>query len=253
MNRTAVVAGFAAGLALLAAVAAGGATTATTQADAGANASFGAEVSSFMQASSAETEGEIDDGMFAAAMNRTDDPEERRRLIEQRQEALTERQQRLQRRQERLAEAGPLERYAIATELAVGAAELEQSVARTERAAEDVGMNTSALAEIRTNASEMRGMAVAGNAGGVGVPSNGERWPPEGVPGDDGPSNGSAPGDRPEEAGNESKAGPGGDDGPPDDTGDGGESKGNDNPPEDTGNGGQSDDTGNGGQSGGSS
>ena len=209
MNRTAVVAGFAAGLALLAAVAAGGATTATTQADAGANASFGAEVSSFMQASSAETEGEIDDGMFAAAMNRTDDPEERRRLIEQRQEALTERQQRLQRRQERLAEAGPLERYAIATELAVGAAELEQSVARTERAAEDVGMSTSALAEIRTNASEMRGMAVAGNAG-VGVPSNGERWPPEDVPGDDGPSNGSAPGDRTEEAGNESEADPGG-------------------------------------------
>ncbi|PSP36644.1 hypothetical protein BRC63_08135, partial [Halobacteriales archaeon QH_10_70_21] len=165
MNRTAVVVGFAVGLALFAAVAAGGTAAATTQADAGSNASFGAEVSSFMQASSAETESEVGDEMFAAAVNRTEDPEERQRLIEQRQATLAERQQRLQQRQERLGSATPLERQAIATEIAVGAVELEQSINRTERAASAEGMNTSGLVELRNNASEMRGMAVAETAG----------------------------------------------------------------------------------------
>ena len=89
MKRTAIVAGFAVGLALFAAVAAGAAGGAAAQSDAETNGSFGSEVSSFIQISSAEAESEVNDGMFVAALERTDDPERRRALVEEREALLT--------------------------------------------------------------------------------------------------------------------------------------------------------------------
>ena len=229
------MAGVVVGLALLAAVAAGGA--AATQSDAGAdtpsNASFGAEVSSFMQASIAEAEGEVNDGIFVAALEGADDPEQRRALVEDREAELTERRGRLRERQERLEETDSVARYAIATEVAVGAAELERAANRTQLAARATGVNDAALAEIRANASEMRGQAVAEIAGSVGAPTDNGGGPPadlpaaatgpgdgnESEPSDDGNGNGSdAPADR---GGNESEA--------PDESG----SQGNDGQPED--------------------
>lgn len=191
MKRTALVAGFAVALALFAAAAVGGATGSGTQANATANASFGAEVSSFMQASSAEAAGEVDDGMFAAALNRTEDPEERRRIIEERTAALETREERLRARQRALNDSGPIERYAIATEVSVRAAELEESANRTQRAAAAAGLNTTALAELRANASDMHGRVVAEIAGGIAGPTIGDGGPPSDVPGVAG--NGSAP------------------------------------------------------------
>jgi hypothetical protein len=240
MKRIVIAVGLIAAVALLSAAAAG--SVAGVQADAETNASFGAEVSSFMQASSAEAEGEVNDGIFVAALERTDDPEQRRALVENRAAELEERQERLQQRQERLDETDPVARYAIAAEVAVGAAELERAANRTQLAAQawiigDIaqagGVNDTALAEIRANASEMRGRAVAEIAGSVGAPAGNGSGPPVGMPPaaagpengnesespDGGNGNGSnAPADR---GGNESEAsnesGSQGNDGPPED------------------------------------
>lgn len=211
MNRTGIVTVFALGLALVATAAAGGAAGTTAQANASANASFGAEVSSFMQASSAEAPAEVEDGIFSIALNRTDDPEERKRLIEDRVAALQEREQRLEARQEALNDSEGVARYAIATEVAVSAAELEESATGTERAAEAAGLNTTALAEIRANASEMHGRAVAEIAGGIAGPPADEVGPSADVPGgEDGNSSASDRSGGP--SGNASDA-PGGDEG----------------------------------------
>ena len=184
MKRTVIAVGLIAAVTLLSAAAA--ASVAGAQADAGTNAStnasFGAEVSSFMQASSAEAEGEVDDGIFVAALERTNDPEQRRALVETRTAELTERQERLRQRQERLNKTDPVAQYAIATEVAVGAAELERAANRTELAAQAREANDTALAEIRDNASEMRGWAVAEIAGSIGVPAGNGSGPPADLP-----------------------------------------------------------------------
>ena len=182
MKRTAIVAGFAVGLALFAAVAAGAAGGAATQSDAETNGSFGSEVSSFIQVSSAEAESEVNDGMFVAALERTDDPEQRRALVEEREDELAERQERLQDRQERLNEIDSVAQYAVATEVAVGAGELEQAANRTKHAAEAAGVNDTALAEIRASASEMRGRAITAIAGNIGTAADDGNGPPVDLP-----------------------------------------------------------------------
>ena len=187
MKRIAVSAGVLVALVAVAALAAGGAG-ATTQADTGNenNGSFGAEISSFMQASSAEAEGEVDDGMFNAAMNRTEDPDERRALIEQRQERLQERQAKLEDRRSRISteDGTDIRDRALAAHVAVGASNLERSVNGTERAAQASGVDTQSLDEIRSNARELRGSEVAELAKGLGVGrSAGDRGPPADSPG----------------------------------------------------------------------
>ncbi|PSP48864.1 hypothetical protein BRC75_05360, partial [Halobacteriales archaeon QH_7_69_31] len=175
MKRTAIVTVLAIGLALALTAAATGAAQSNAganESNASANATFGAEVSAFMQASSQEAAGEVDQQTFAAALNRTEDPEERRRLIQQREAALEERQQRLAARQWALNDSSGLARFAIATEVAVGASELAESANGTERAAEAAGLNTTELAEIRANATDMHGRAVAELAVGLAGPAN---------------------------------------------------------------------------------
>ena len=112
MKRIAIAVWLIAGIALLSAAAAGSVAGAQADAEtnASADASFGAEVSSFMQASSAEAEGEVNDRMFVAALERTDDPEQRRALVEEREDELAERRERLRDRQERLNEIRSEER-----------------------------------------------------------------------------------------------------------------------------------------------
>jgi len=233
MKRIVIAVGLIAAVALLSAAAAG--SVAGVQADAKTNASFGAEVSSFMQASSAEAEGEVNDGIFVAALERTDDPEQRRALVEDRAAELGERQKRLRQRQERLNETDSVAQYAVATEVAVGADELERAANRTQLAARSAGVDDTALAEIRTNASEMRGQAVAEIAGSVGAPVGNGSGPPVGLP---------AAATGPED-GNESEARDGGNGNGSDNSADrggneseapnGSDSQGNDGPPDDAG------------------
>lgn len=168
MRTTVVGAGLLVAVAVFAAVAMGAVVADDGgDADGEANASFGAEVSSFMQANAAEAEGEVDDGMFGAAMNRTDDPEERRQLIEQRQQRLEERQQRLEERRNRISNDGDVSDRALATGVTVGADRLERSANGTERAAEAAGLDTERLNEIRRNASELAGPDVSDLARGM--------------------------------------------------------------------------------------
>lgn len=186
MKRIAVGAGVLVALFVVAAFAVGG-VGATTQADdAETNASFGAEISSFMQASSAEAEGEVGDGMFAAAMNRTDDPEERRALIERRQQRLEQRQAKLEERRARISteDGVGVKDRALATHVAVGANGLEESVNGTERAAQAAGLDVEVLNAIRANARDLQGSEVAALAQNIsGPPSDGERGPPDGSQG----------------------------------------------------------------------
>jgi hypothetical protein len=174
MRTTAVGAGLLLAFVLVAAAAVGGVAAGTTQADneTQTNASFGADVSSFMQASSAETQGGVDDGMFDAALNRTDDPEERRALIENRTERLQERHDRIAERRQAVNASGEpgVREYAVAAHVTVGASSLERSLNETERAAEAAGLDTQRLETLRTNARNLTGPEVAELARGLASP-----------------------------------------------------------------------------------
>lgn len=252
MKRIAVSAGVLVALVAVAALAVGG-VGATTQADTGNenNGSFGAEISSFMQASSAEAEGEVDDGMFNAAMNRTEDPEERRSLIEQRQERLQERRAELEERRSRISneDGTDVRDRALAAHVAVGASNLERSVNGTERAARGSGMDTESLDEIRSSARDLRDSEVAGLAGGLGMArSAGDRGPPGDARGngdarsDDQSSNGSNSSNLPVDVGSDGDPGNdngsdrrsnGGNGSQPDGAGPPEDGQGNDDPPND--------------------
>lgn len=249
MKRTAVVAGLLAALLAVAVLAVGGASAATQTNDTGdRNASLGAEISSFMQASSAEAEGEVDDGMFDAALNRTDDPEKRRALVETRQKRLQQRQERLAQRRAEISDgdAPGVKAIALATHVEVGADSLERSANETDAVAREVGVNTTVLDEIRRNASQLRGPEVAALARNVaGNPPAGHAQPGEGGPPGDGPMTNRSGSGNP--ATNETGSG-----GPPDDAS--GNDSGNDSVPADGGAEAGEDDTGpsnDGGESGG--
>jgi hypothetical protein len=185
MKRIAVGVGMLVAVLLLATVAVGGViaqteqpTNETTERN---NASFGATVSSFMQASSAEAEGEVDDGMFEASLSRAESLEERRTLLEERQERLEERKQRLANRRADFSTDGEpdVRSRAVATHVSAGASELEQSVNRTEHVAREVGVDTARLEQIRTEARNLSGTEVAELARGLAGPPGGERGRPE--------------------------------------------------------------------------
>jgi hypothetical protein len=199
MRTNAVAAGLLVALAVLAVATMGGAvadthTTETGANASGGNASVGAEVSSFMQASTVEAEGEVDDEMFEAALSRTEDPEERHQLIENRTQRLEERQQRLEERRADIRSTGDVRDRALAVRVAVGAAQLTESVNETAPVAASAGVNTTRLEQLRTNARNLSGGEVAELARGLA-------GPPADVPGAGGP-----PVDSP--AGNVSDNGP---------------------------------------------
>lgn len=202
MRTNVVAAGLLVVLAVLAMGAMGGAVADShgneTDANVSENASVGAEVSSFMQASTAEAEGEVDDGMFKAALNRTEDPEERRQLVENRTQRLEERQQRLEERRAAIQNTGDVRDRALAVRVAVGADHLEKSVNQTEPVAASVGVDTERLQQLRTNARNLSGGEVADLAQGLaGPPAN---RPAAGGP----PTAGNATEERPDRMGNAS-------------------------------------------------
>lgn len=140
-----------------------------------ANVSFGAEVSSFMQASGAATESELEDGMFDAALNRTSEPEERRALIEERKQRLEQRHELLQSQRRTLDGESGVRTHAVATQITVGAAKLEHAANDTEALAGDGEIDRETLQAIRSSARELRGSDVAafargsdGQPGGIG-------------------------------------------------------------------------------------
>ncbi|MFO7925707.1 MAG: hypothetical protein ACQET5_00290 [Halobacteriota archaeon] len=150
---------------------------ATTPAD---NASLGADISSFMQASDVETADNVEEGRFEVAMNRTEDSDERRALIRARQARLEERSERLRSQRETLGETPDVRNRSVATGISIGAAGLERSVNETERRAQAADVPTERFSELRESARAVRGPDVAGLARGVGRPPN--AGPPDGTP-----------------------------------------------------------------------
>ncbi len=212
MRRTAVYVGLLLAAVVLVGAAAGGvaADVAADEDDqAQENASMGAEISSFMQASAKDAESDVDDGMFGAAMANAAGNETKQ------EELLTEREARLEERHQRLdalrasidADEHPaVANQAKATGVSVGAANLERSVNGTQQAAEAAGLDTENLETLRTNASELAGPDIAELARGlVGTPHDDGDHPGAGAPGLDDSDDG-FPGQ--------------GDGGPPDDDGD---------------------------------
>jgi len=212
----------------------------TDNATATSNASFGAQVSAFMQSTAADANGSVDRGMWAGAADNASNPGE---VVSERARKLEQRVDRLEARSEELAvaanESGPGGVVYTARASAVRAelANLRQSVNQTVATAADAGVADDRLTTLRERAGNVSGPEVASNARNL---TSDDPGPPEWVPGG---SNGTAgpPTETPgADPGNRSEGEGPGDGGPPDDRGDGA-------PPDDAGNGGQSD---NGGEAG---
>lgn len=163
MRENGVAAGVLVALLLLCVTAMGGVVADTHGGDeVETNESFGEEVSSFMQASVADTETEVDEGMFQASMRRAETVEERRQLVEERQERLAERQAVLQERREEISPDEPdAKNRAVATRVQVGAEGIERSVETTREHAVRAGVGTDQLEQLRERAGELRGQEVA--------------------------------------------------------------------------------------------
>ena len=194
---------------------------------AASNVSFGTRISSFMQASTAETDSSVEAGMWAAGYNRSDD-RERPAVVQSRIGQLERRSERLRDRMTRLQagyENGTIPEVAYrarASRLTAELNALEESINETDERARAVGVNTSQLDRLGTATRNLSGQEVAAVARNLGVGRPDHAGPPENSgPGDAGPPEDSGPGD----AGPPKDVGPSenvtGDDqpGPPDDRG----------------------------------
>lgn len=162
-------------LVVLAAIVTGGAVAATesgddspaatatptpepTANDSDGNASFGAEVSAFMQSEAAKAEQEVDQGMWEAEFERGPAAA----LVEQRATSITDWVEQLRQRRAALEAAhenGTISDVRYRAELAAidGALQgLERAVNRTEPAAESVGADAAPFEEIRERIRDAR-------------------------------------------------------------------------------------------------
>jgi len=206
--------------------------------------SVGAQLSSFVQASSADADGSVERGMWGAKFNDTNGSE-RDALVGNRVATLERRQERLRDRMRDLETAhenGTLPEPAYlarASSVAERIDALEAAIDQTERAAGRAGVDAERLGRLRTEARNMTGREVARVArnvtavsppgladGPAGPPADVERGP--GSPDDVGPPGAD------ESAGGPGRSGDGGanETGPPD-----GGARGGPGPGGDTGNG----------------
>lgn len=147
------------------------------------NASMGANVSAFMQASAADASGEVDDGMFNARFEEA--PGERRgELVRGRAADLEDRLETLRaERAEILNESDgepTVSERARAARLSAQIDALQDAINTTNAAADRAGVNLSRLDELRRNASDLRGPEVAALA--TEMAGKGP-WTGDGVPG----------------------------------------------------------------------
>lgn len=166
---------------------ASGAVVTAPAADDGTESEPNASVSTFMQASTADAENTIDAEMFAAKYNGSDN-ESRETLVLERTGELDERVERLEAEREALREQQddlhPGEYRARMTQLTVEIRALEREIDRTERRANETGVDTDRLDELRDNAANLSGPEVAEIARGLaGVDEPPGRGPPDGTPG----------------------------------------------------------------------
>ncbi|ADB59487.1 hypothetical protein Htur_0589 [Haloterrigena turkmenica DSM 5511] len=161
----------------------------------GAESNSTASVSTHMQSSAADTENTVDAELFTKRYE-TADNESREALVRDRTDELVERLETLKAEREDLRERqDELDRGAYQARMAKFAVEirsLENEIDRTERRANETGVDADRLDELRTNAETLNGPEVAETVRQLGGPDT--------VPGrgqsDDRPGNGQ-PDDRP--------------------------------------------------------
>jgi len=189
-----------------------------------ANASLGADISSFMQSSAAEMSGAVETGMWSASFNATENESKRRQLVERRTGELRADLADLRERKAELEterEAGNLSAAAYKARVGrlIGRINaLRSAIDATAPRARQANADVDAVAMLETDVRNLTGPAIASvarNSSGVGV-----RGPPDGVPGNDGgPPAGpgeDGPADRegepgpPEDVGNATTPGDGG-------------------------------------------
>lgn len=202
------------------------------------NASLGASVSGFMQASAADAEGEVEDGMFNARFENATGAE-RAAIVQSRAGTLEQRVDRLREQRAELlnttdGEPSVTDR-AKAARLTARIDALEESIDTTSDAADRAGVDLGRLEDLRNNASTLTGPEVSELARGLAGADTGDKRGPPG-------ERGRQPnGDDQTVAGNATGA----DGNTTDDTSDGGPSSsgsGSANGGSDRGNGGNSDD-----------
>ncbi|MEY7851544.1 hypothetical protein AB7C87_20360 [Natrarchaeobius sp. A-rgal3] len=160
-------------------------------------------VSSFMQSSAADAENSVESGLFETKYENTEG-EERAALVADRTAALETQLEALEAEREVLEEADENvstgEYRARAAKLTIGIAALERSLERTIPRANETGVDENRLVDLRSNASELSGSAVAADARGIaglgqfddgppGLAGDGNWTPPgqnESAPGKDG-------------------------------------------------------------------
>lgn len=139
-----------------------------TPGNASANASFGTTVASFMQASAAEAQGEVGQGMFQARFNQSS-AAERPAVVRERVDELQARLESLRERRAALLNDTnvTVADRAKAARLTVRIDALQRSINGTARAAERAGLNLTALEMLRKNAGSLSGQEVAAIATGL--------------------------------------------------------------------------------------
>ena len=182
------------------------------------DSALGADISSFMQSSVAETDGAVETGMWSAAFNGTENRSVRQRLVERRTDELRSELDELRSEKAELMaerEAGNVSETtykARVSRLAGRMNALESSINATSSRARAVGTNVEELSTLRTETENLSGPAVAavarnvsgvgnGNGNALGNVGNGTTGPP----GDAGSGNGNGPddaGNGPGDAGN---------------------------------------------------
>lgn len=127
-----------------------------------------ATVSTFMQASAADAEHGVESGLFESAYENAD-ADARADVVRDRTDDLEARLAALEAEREELAAAdlSPPERRARMVQLSVEIARLERSIERTERRANEAGVDEDRLETLRSNASELAGSEVAAVARGL--------------------------------------------------------------------------------------
>lgn len=149
-----------------------GATTPTSTATAedAEAASMGASISSFMAANAARTSGSVENGMWVAAYANTSNDSERRALVERRLGSMDATVAELQSERRELQAAYRNERinrtvYRSRLASLVGQlASLGESIETADERGRAVGVNTSRLDALRTQARELGGGAVSAAA-----------------------------------------------------------------------------------------
>ncbi|MFP9190215.1 hypothetical protein [Natronosalvus vescus] len=180
------------------------------------------EVSTFMQANTANAAHTVDDGIFTAKFEKGDD-DRRAALIEERTAAheskLEELEAEYQELREQRDDLHPSEYNTRMTRITVELAGIDRSLEQTEQRARGAGVNVTELNTLRQNASELGGQEVAERAqqiAGVDPP----RGPPDDAgPGEETPGQNDSPGVDDNQTGENQSNNSGNDSaGPPDDT-----------------------------------